>query len=154
MNLSENFTLQELTICRPGFDNTPSTEVIKNLKNLCAKVLQPLRDGIGLSIEVAAGYRCINYNAAVGGDPNSEHIYGLAADIHIKPLSNQEIINWCIKLKLPYHQIIDEQLWRIGKLQQWIHISWSAKPSLIIKTARNVNEPGSKTKYNIIRKGY
>ena len=42
--------------------------------------LQKVRDTIG-PITVAVGYRCPTHNKNVGGDPNSRHMKGLAADI-------------------------------------------------------------------------
>ena len=47
-DLSDNFNLSEFTksqtALRNGIDNTPSEEVIENLRALCENVLQPLRD--------------------------------------------------------------------------------------------------------------
>jgi zinc D-Ala-D-Ala carboxypeptidase len=51
MNLSANFTLKELTksdtATRLGLDNTPDDVALENLKTLCEKVLQPVRDHFG-----------------------------------------------------------------------------------------------------------
>jgi hypothetical protein len=61
MNLSANFTLKELTksdtATRLGLDNTPDDEALENLKTLCEKVLQPVRDHFGKSVTVNSGYR-------------------------------------------------------------------------------------------------
>ena len=47
-DLSDNFNLSEFiksqTALRNGIDNTPSEEVMENLRALCENVLQPLRD--------------------------------------------------------------------------------------------------------------
>jgi hypothetical protein len=44
MNLSENFTLQELiysdTAIRMGIDNKPNDETVENLKILCENILE------------------------------------------------------------------------------------------------------------------
>ena len=46
MNLSQNFTLQELiksdTAIRKGIDNNPNGDQVEKLKALCENVLQPL----------------------------------------------------------------------------------------------------------------
>ena len=51
MNLTKNFTLEEMikseTALRHGMDNTPGEKEIGNLKVLCEKVLQPVRDHFG-----------------------------------------------------------------------------------------------------------
>jgi len=41
----------------------------------------------GLSVHVNSGYRCARNNAAVGGEPNSYHMRGMAADISCGDLS-------------------------------------------------------------------
>jgi zinc D-Ala-D-Ala carboxypeptidase len=51
MNLSRNFTLQELiksdTAIRKGIDNNPNADQVEKLKLLCERVLQPVRDHFG-----------------------------------------------------------------------------------------------------------
>ena len=60
MNLSKSFTLNELTksqeALRLGIDNTPNDEHVENLKILCEKILQPLRDFYGMPLSVGSGY--------------------------------------------------------------------------------------------------
>ena len=84
MRLSKNFTLQELMATSHGkLQDMPTGEVILNLTFLCARVLQPLRDTIGRPVYINSGYRSKRLNARVGGVPNSYHLRGLAADIHV-----------------------------------------------------------------------
>ncbi len=84
MRLSKNFTLQELMATSHGkLQDMPTGEVILNLTFLCARVLQPLRDTIGRPVYINSGYRSKSLNARVGGVPNSYHLRGLAADIHV-----------------------------------------------------------------------
>ena len=46
--------------------------------------LEQLRYNLGgNAIVVNSGYRCSSHNRAVGGIPNSEHLYGRAADIRV-----------------------------------------------------------------------
>lgn len=44
-------------------------------------VLQRMRDAIERPLRVVSGTRCAMRNHAVGGSPNSQHLYGRAADI-------------------------------------------------------------------------
>ena len=149
--LTNNFTLEELTRAVDSVDNTPGIAVQTNLVSLATYVLQPLRDAVGKPIVVHCGYRCPDYNRMIGGDPNSEHLYGLAADIDIPGMTNEEIVAKVKELKLPFQQIIDEQLYnKLGYLEQWIHISWSVKPARIVKTARNTKD-NRKAVYTIIK---
>jgi len=52
MNLSRNFTLQELiksdTAIRKGINNNPNAEQIEKLKALCENILQPVRECVGV----------------------------------------------------------------------------------------------------------
>lgn len=61
MDLSEHFTLEQLTISeialRNGIDNTPSDEVIENLKVL-ASGLEQVRTLLGHPIQALSGFRC------------------------------------------------------------------------------------------------
>lgn len=85
MKLTENFDLSEFvessTAKRLNIDNTPSDEVISNLKRLCYLLLQPLRNIINEPIIINSGFRCASLNKAVGGVSSSQHKLGLAADI-------------------------------------------------------------------------
>ncbi len=84
MKLSRNFTLEEMMATSHGkLQDMPTGEVILNLTFLCARVLQPLRDAIGRPVYINSGYRSKSLNARVGGVPNSYHLRGLAADIHV-----------------------------------------------------------------------
>jgi zinc D-Ala-D-Ala carboxypeptidase len=98
MNLSANFTLKELTksdtATRLGLDNTPDDAALENLKTLCEKVLQPVRDHFGKSVTVNSGYRSPESNAAVGGSKTSDHCKGMAADIEIVGIANADLAQW------------------------------------------------------------
>ena len=85
MNLTKNFTLDEMvrstTAIQKKIDNTPSNEVIANLKFLCEQVLQPIRDITGRPLRVNSGYRSEALNNAVNGSKTSDHRFGYAADV-------------------------------------------------------------------------
>ena len=111
MNLSANFTLKELTksdtATRLGLDNTPDEDTIENLKLLCEKVLQPVREHFGQSVTVNSGYRSPESNAAVGGSKTSDHCKGQAADIEINGVANPDLAQWIMD-NLEYTQLILE----------------------------------------------
>lgn len=119
-----HFTINELTksetATRLNIDNTPSDEVKSNLENLVDKILDPLRIAYGKPIIVTSGFRCAKLNKAVGGVATSDHLKGMAADIHGTPntkAENRKIYDLCVKLNLPYRQLIGE------KGCSWIHVS-------------------------------
>lgn len=123
------FSYEELTKSiiakNKGIDNTPNTEIKKNLKALVDNILDPLREAYGKPITVTSGYRCPKLNTAVKGAKNSQHVKGQAADINgVKDLrsENKKLFNLVLKLKLPFDQLIDEYDYN------WVHISFSDKP--------------------------
>lgn len=122
--LTKHFKLEEFTKSatakRLGIDNTPSAEHIQNMKNLCEKALEPLREKFG-PIIIGSGYRCEKLNKAIGGSKTSQHRIGEAADIHCP---SNEIGNKYfefLKKNVPYNQLIREYDNPRSKLF-WIHI--------------------------------
>lgn len=132
MKLTKNFTLEELsnssTAKRLGIDNIPNNEQVNNLRLLCEKVLQPIREKYGKPIIVSSGFRCEKLNKAVGGSPTSEHRYGMAADFHSvsDTLSdNKELWDLIRTMNLNFGQLIYEYGSESGP--DWIHISYNEK---------------------------
>ena len=85
MKLSENFSLSEfersMMAERLGIDNAIPNEAQLNLRTLCVRVLQPLRELYEKPLRISSGYRCEALNKAVGGVPTSQHRLGEAADV-------------------------------------------------------------------------
>jgi len=127
MKLSENFSLQEMTFSpsaiRKGIANKPTDEHIENLRVLCEKVLQPLRDKMACTINVSSGYRAPALNALIGGSKTSQHCFGQAADLQVEG-RNHEMFNF-IKDNLEFDQVI----WEFGTDSEpsWVHVSYNAK---------------------------
>ena len=77
MKLSEHFDSSEFA-CKCGCGglnngigiNTRLVDVLERMRQLCASPL-----------ELSCAYRCRTHNAEVGGVYNSQHIYGIAADV-------------------------------------------------------------------------
>lgn len=86
MNLSPNFTLEELTrsqaALRLGIPNVPNAAQLDNLRRLCHSLLEPARQFAAVAFHVNSGFRCEQVNAAVGSTAkHSAHLDGRAADI-------------------------------------------------------------------------
>lgn len=83
--ITKNFKLSEFieseTAKKNNIDNTPTDEIIENIKLLVTTILQPLRNKISFPFHVNSGYRCKELNKLVGGSNTSAHLKGLAADI-------------------------------------------------------------------------
>lgn len=122
--ISKNFTLDELcaseTAKKMGINNVPNQEQICNLCALTHHVLQPLRDAMGKAITINSGFRSVELNRKVGGQKNSQHLKGEAADIAIGTIENGEKMIAIIK-KLPFDQLIWE---RNTSNVYWIHVSY------------------------------
>ena len=98
--------------------DAPSMEVIRNLQYLCIHVLQPLRDTIGAPVYINSGYRSKKLNARVGGVPNSYHLRGLAADIHVDNEEHARVLLDILK-KNPY---VGKVLIERKNGARWIHV--------------------------------
>lgn len=121
--LSKNFTLAELTKTSVKADNTPNAEQIENMRALCAKILQPLRDHMGKPMRINSCFRSDAVNKAVGGSTTSQHSHGEAADIEFDGFDNLALAKKIIELKLPFDQLIAEFLVPGDPNGGWIHVS-------------------------------
>lgn len=128
MNLTQNFTLKELTksdvAIRHGISQVPSSDVVGNLTMLAIEVLQPIRDFYGKPVIVTSGYRSPALNTLVGGSNTSHHTLGMAADIEVVGVSNYDLACW-IQDNLKYTQCILE-FYEFGVPDSgWVHVSYN-----------------------------
>jgi uncharacterized protein YcbK (DUF882 family) len=107
---SANFRRRELD-CRCGCKAPP--EVQANLAQLAGE-LELLRKLTG-PLTVNSGYRCVKHNAAVGGEPQSWHTRGLAADV-TSPSRSPTFLRSCAE------QIPRFSLGGIGTYPTWVHV--------------------------------
>lgn len=125
MNLSENFTLEELTRSdaadRGGWDNTPNEAEIENLKRLAA-LLQQVKTAVGgKPVMINSGFRSKKTNDAVGSKDTSQHRLGCAADLRVPGMTPRQVVEACISASVPFDQIILE-------FDSWTHISVPNSP--------------------------
>jgi Uncharacterized protein conserved in bacteria len=125
MKLSEHFNLKEFTATSHKELMAAQEEEVKayipTIKTLCLYILEPLRKFYNAPITVTSGFRGKTLNAKSGGAGTSQHCSGQAADIIIKGMSNEKIIDDLKsgRLSLHFGQAIDERV--NGK--EWLHIS-------------------------------
>jgi len=120
MNLTANFTLEELTrsdaAARNGWDNTPNEAEIENLKRL-AMLLQQVKTAVrGKAVMINSGFRNKQVNDSVGSKDTSQHRIGCAADLRIPGMTPRQVVEACIAANVPFDQIILE-------FDSWTHIS-------------------------------
>jgi hypothetical protein len=128
VQLSKNFSLAELTKSqtaeRAGLDNNPSQGEVENLRLLCERVLQPVRDHFNHVVTISSGYRSEILSRKIGSSSNSQHCLGMAADFEIFSVPNNEVADW-IKENLMFDQLILE-FWKPGEPNSgWIHCSYN-----------------------------
>lgn len=121
---SDFFTLEEFTRSstaqRLKIDNTPSDEVIRNIKYGVQMVLDPLRRILQTPITITSGYRCSALNKAVGGVSNSWHTKGNAADIRVKNEEEAKAIFQVLKTL----SSVDTVLFEHSANSIWMHVQW------------------------------
>jgi hypothetical protein len=121
MNLSPHFTLEEAvlsqTAARNGIDNTPSDDIITNMRAAAAQ-LEQVRAILGYPIAVSSWYRCPQVNALVGGATNSAHMSGWAIDFNCTEYGSLvQVVTAVSTCGVPYDQVIFE-------FDSWCHISF------------------------------
>ena len=115
MNLSEHFTLEELTVTQTGHANVPDAAHKVELVRLCNTVLEPMRALLGVPITIDSGFRSPEVNAAIPGSAaKSQHMAGQAADT-VPHMDLEEAFQKIKASNIPYDQLILEP--------GWIHIS-------------------------------
>ena len=128
MNLTEHFTLEELTHTdHREFDNTPNADQINNLERV-AELLEQVKKMLGgKPIMVNSAFRSLQVNAAVGSKPTSQHCLGCAADIRVPGMTPDEVVKAIRASDIQYDQLIRE-------FDSWTH---SSVPNEVRMTPRN-----------------
>jgi uncharacterized protein YcbK (DUF882 family) len=117
MNLTPNFTLEELTHTdHREFDNTPNDAELANLVRL-ADFLEQVKAVLGgKPIMVNSAFRSKQVNDAVGSKDTSQHRIGCAADIRVPGMTPDQVVKAVIASGIGYDQVIRE-------FDRWTHIS-------------------------------
>lgn len=122
--LTEHFTLESMyrssKATELGINNKPNAQEEAKLRELCEKILEPLRVSIGKPIIVNSGYRGPKTNKAVGGSKTSAHLYGYAADIVCPSYGNAREFCKYVEKWLKDNNVAFDQL--IYEFNSWVHI--------------------------------
>ena len=123
MNLSEHFTLEELTVTDHRLlDNTPNAGEIENLRRL-AVFLELVKERLGgRPIMVNSAFRSKAVNDAVGSSDKSQHRLGCAADVRVPGMTPDAVVRAVMASGLAYDQLIRE-------FDAWTHISIPNTPT-------------------------
>ena len=122
MNLTEHFTLEELTTTsHRQFDNTPNDAEMANLV-LLAEFLEKVKALLdGKPIMVNSAFRSKAVNDSVGSKDTSQHRTGSAADIRVPGMTPDAVVRALVASDLPFDQVIRE-------FDAWTHVSISPSP--------------------------
>ena len=123
MQISEHFTLEELTHTdHRELDNTPN-DVERNNLNRLAEFLEQVKTVLGgKPIMVNSAFRSKAVNDAVGSKDTSQHRVGCAADIRVPSMTPDEVVKAIIASGIGYDQVIRE-------FDRWTHVSVPNEPS-------------------------
>jgi D-alanyl-D-alanine dipeptidase len=150
MQLSKHFELAEFTRSntakRAGINNIPTAAHQENLKLLCAKVLEPIREHFARPIFLSSGYRSAALNKITkGASSSSQHCSGEAVDIDMDAteVTNKQIFDY-IKENLEF----DQMIWEFGTdaNPDWVHVSYESTGKQRKEILRAVKQAG-KTVY-------
>tara|TARA_R110000803_G_scaffold28666_14_gene66076 strand:- start:2091 stop:2552 length:462 start_codon:yes stop_codon:yes gene_type:complete len=131
MKVTEHVSYKEViksnTATRKGIENIPSGEQMENIKLLCEKVFEPLREHVGGPIAINSLFRSVELNRAIGGSSTSQHcaVNGAAMDIDdtLGRMSNAEMFDFIKTLDF------DQLIWEYGDEESpdWVHVSYKER---------------------------
>ena len=129
MNLTEHFTLEELTHTdHRELENIPNETELANLKRL-AEFLETVKTVLGgKPIMVNSAFRSKVVNDAVGSKDTSQHRVGCAADLRVPGMTPDEVVKAIIASGIGYDQVIREFSDPV-KGGGWTHVSIPNNPN-------------------------
>lgn len=124
--LSPHFTYEEFTHSdyakKHGINNDMGQTEYYNAERLCLDVLEPIRDELGMPINITSGYRSPELNSKIGGAKYSQHMTSSAADCVCK--DNKKLFDTAVRLMKEGEIEVSQIIWEFGtdKRPDWVHI--------------------------------
>lgn len=118
----EHFSRNEM--CRPTMQVGCPSDAWACIGALVGAILDPLRKAHGGPLHVTSGFRSKEYNEAIGGAQESQHVDGAAADLQSDMFSPERLAALVISEGLPYDQLIVE---RRSDGRGWVHVSYGPR---------------------------
>jgi len=111
MQLTEHFTAAELGVL------DCDARIVEAARDLCVRILEPIRAHFGAPVRVHSGYRDPKHNARVGGKPLSWHLFmhmaggtQTAVDFDVIGVATDHVFDWMrLHSKLPFDKAILER---------------------------------------------
>jgi len=127
MMLSKHFSFDEMTKSQTAerlrIYNKPGDHELASLKELCEKILEPVREHYGIPFSPSSGFRCPELNKVIGSSDKSQHVKGEAVDFEIPKIPNTDVARWVMN-NLDYDQLILEFFKEDQPRSGWIHCSY------------------------------
>lgn len=128
-HLSANFTLFEFTAAsataaKNKLYNVPNNAGVLRLKEICQKLLQPVRDYFKSPVVIRSGYRSDKVNALLNEAPNSRHILCEAVDFRVKGVKLADVCAY-IAANLRFDVLQLEYPHNDFSQNGWIHVAYS-----------------------------
>lgn len=127
IRLSPHFTLLEAvrssTALRVGIDNTPSPDIIVNLKRTAVKILEPVREHFGVPFSPSSWFRCDKLNAYLKGSKTSDHPKGFSVDFEVPGVDNLTLAK-AVQELCDFDQLILEFHDPAEPHSGWVHASY------------------------------
>jgi len=89
-NLAAHFKVREFACA----DGSEAVFVAKELVD----ILEKIRMHFGRAVVINSAYRTAEHNKKVGGEKDSQHLYGLAADVVVRGISPQRVAEYAQSL--------------------------------------------------------
>lgn len=129
MNLSPNFTLEELTVSdtarKLGIPNTPIAVHLTNMRVYLAPGLEAVRALVKKPVHVNSAYRNPEVNRRVGGTPTSAHPMGFAADIVVDGMTAEDLARTIAAAMKARKLKIDQLILESGR--KVVHVSFDPR---------------------------
>lgn len=130
MQLSKNFTLEELT--NTSYKDLLANNIYYAMNNFdkvkeLAKFAQEVRDLLGVPMTITSAIRYPALNTKVGGSPTSQHQKIEAIDFIPSKMTLQKAFDKIRNSKLKFGQLIIEK----SGTKEWLHISTGSKRQVL-----------------------
>lgn len=126
---SEAEMCKSSTASRLGISNVPNVSERAAIVALVENVLDPTREAFKRPVIVTSGFRSAKLNARVGGETNSQHTKGQAADIVCtkEGVQGNFLLAKIIARDTDFDQLILEDVGSGDLLPKWVHVSYKSK---------------------------
>ena len=106
---------------RRGIDNSAARFLYSRLEYVAQEVLEPIRARYGIPFSPSSWYRCLDLNRALRSKDTSAHVRGLAVDVEVPCVKNDDLFHWCVE-NLHYDQLVRGFPKAGEPMSGWVHI--------------------------------